>query len=107
MYEHSTTERTWYFFCAAGINITLKLLNSLNPPAKTTEELVDLDSYFLTYRDIPEMTDTQFEEEMQKLYRRCFSDFDELWCKSQPTNIMNFTQFLSDVFTTRFKEGLR
>jgi hypothetical protein len=62
MYLHSTQEETWYFFCAAGINITLKLVNSLNPPAKTTEELIDLDSYFLNSSDAQQLTDTTLEE---------------------------------------------
>ena len=38
MYKDSTNEQHWYFFCCAGLNITGKLINCLQPSQERREE---------------------------------------------------------------------
>jgi len=88
-----------------GINITQKLLNSLTTPKAKTEELIDLDKYLLHYVEKLK-NETDFNRVMAHLYMVCFREFDKAWCAGRPTNIMNFTQILSDIFVGRFEKAI-
>jgi hypothetical protein len=58
-------------------------------PAKTTEELIDLDKHLLEHCDRLK-SDADFNKVMALLYASCFKEFNQAWCNSRPTNIMIF-----------------
>lgn len=44
---------------------------------------------------------------MQHLYLSAFREFDKMWVDGRPTNIMNFNQFLADVFAYHFEKKVK
>lgn len=103
MFKNSANPETWYFFCVTGINITQKLVQSLVRPSSVMEPLINLDKYLL--RHLGEFkSQLHFNKAILHLYVCAFRLFDEMWTNSRPTNIMNFNQFLSDVFTLHFEK---
>ena len=98
MYQQSTNQETWYFFCVTGINITGKLLECL----KQNPVPFSLDNFLLAHLEVIR-TESDFAGALNHLYFQTFTLFNDMWVKGRPTNIMNFTQFLDDVFQIRFK----
>ena len=104
MFQASQVEEQWFFFACAGLNITQLLLKSLNN-TKDQVYRVDIDAAILdSKRPIPgnikEMADL-----MNTFYRFNFQKFTDKWVLSKP-NIMQFTQFLDDIFGMEFKKNL-
>lgn len=64
-----------------------------------------MDKYLLNYCDKLK-NDSDFNKVMSLMYALCFQEFNKAWCQTLPSNIMNFTQFLSDIFTTKFERSL-
>ena len=88
MYKASQVEDQWFFFAVTGINITQKLLNSLNN-SKDQVYRVDIDRYILdSAQPIPATID-DMSALMDMFYRDTFEKFTAKWTKSKP-NIMEF-----------------
>lgn len=110
IFKNSTAQDTFHFFCVTGINITQKLVNSLkgetnSKTALATDELINLDKHLLEHVDKLK-TDADYVKVMGLLYKTCFIEFDKAWCARAPCNIMNFTQDLNDIFTTKFDKAI-
>ena len=102
MYQESTNQETWYFFCVTGINITGKLLECF----KQNPVPFALDQFLLIHLNEIK-TEENFTGVVNHLYFQTFTLFNDMWVKGRPTNIMNFTQFFDDVFQIRFKNQIR
>ena len=83
-----------------GINITQKLLNSLNN-SKDQVYRVDIDAYILDSSHPVPATEEQFGQLMDQFYRDTFESFTTKWTQSKP-NIMEFNQFLDDIYGMDF-----
>lgn len=109
MHQNSVCQETWYFFSVTGINITQKLVNSLqghtSKKVVATEELINLDKHLLHHLDKLK-NEAEFGKVMGLMYMLCMVEFDKAWCAGRPTNIMNFTQFLGDIFVGRFEKAI-
>ena len=100
MYRASQVQEQWFFFCVTGINITQKLLNSLND-SKDQVYRVDIDSAILDAKAPVPATEEQMSTLMDAFYHDVFERFTAKWTKSKP-NIMEFNQFLDDVYGMDF-----
>ena len=87
-----------------GINITQKLLNSLND-SKDQVYRVDIDAFILDSIYPVPATEAQFGDLMDLCYRDTFERFTAKWTHSKP-NIMEFNQFLDDIYGLDFKKNL-
>ena len=103
MFKDSTNERHWYFFCVTGLNITRKLLDVIQPVEWPKFYKKKVDEYLMRmYIDVQPCTKEEdeewfFEIVTHEIYFKVFKRFNEQWVKSE-CNIMQFTQFLDDVF---------
>lgn len=75
-------------------------------PANLTESLINIDKYLLSYFGSIK-NQQHFNKAILHLYLWAFREFDRLWTQSRPTNIMNFNQFLSDVYTDHFEKRIK
>lgn len=101
LYQQSTDQETFHFFCVTGISITGKLIESL----KKNPVPFSLDKYILAHLEEIK-TDGDFAEVLSYLYFQMFTLFNDIWVKQRPTNIMNFTQNFDDIFQGRFKNQI-
>ena len=104
MYQESVVQEQWFFFAVTGINITQKLLNSLNN-SKDQVYRVDIDAFILDSVYPVPATEAEFAELMDLFYRDTFESFTKKWVQSKP-NIMEFNQFLDDIYGLDFKKAL-
>lgn len=96
MYRASQKEEQWFFFAVTGINISQKLLNSLND-SKDQVYRVDLDAIILNSQVPVPATEEQMAGLMDHFYRDIFETFTASWVQKKP-NIMEFNQFLDDIY---------
>ena len=71
MYKASQVQEQWFFFCVTGINITQKLLNSLND-SKDQVYRVDIDSAILDAKVPVPATEEQMSTLMNSFYLDIF-----------------------------------
>lgn len=88
MYRASQVQESWFFFCVTGINITQKLLNSLND-SKDQVYRVDIDSAILDSKIPVPATEEQMSKLMDVFYFDIFERFTAKWVAAKP-NIMEF-----------------
>ena len=100
LYRASQVQEQWFFFAVTGINITQKLLNSLNNSKDQTTR-VDLDALILDAPFPVPATSAEMAKLMDVFYRDIFERFTTQWTAKKP-NIMEFTQFLDDIYSMDF-----
>jgi ELMO domain-containing protein len=92
IYDGSTQTEHWFFFACAGLNITQKLLVTLNEDCDEKLTLLLMKTDFKKVKMFEIFT---------ALYFQCFVRFSQRWQEQRP-GIMQFTQFLDQVYEEDF-----
>ena len=93
MYKDSTVEEHWYFFACAGINLTQKLLRSIQKGEFDKCLLFVIENYGDDQAKIRDLFD--------EWYYRAFKSFNEQW-RDAKVGIMEFNHFFERVYDMYF-----
>ena len=90
VYNVASGEKTWYYYAAAGINISGKVIQFI--------EERDCDNYF--YENLQEINLYNFT---QNLYNEFFVGFNKYWIEKQYNSIMMVNSSLEEFMEKRAK----
>ena len=120
MYKDSSIQENYYFFCVTGLNITAKLIQTLNDTVKLDDALLEHFDDLIGTIDVEDFSDPRdkspaenqivqeafFEKQIllpliNHLYFIVFKLFNQSWVDQKP-GIMKFTQFLHVIYEEQF-----
>ena len=90
VYRVATGEKTWYYYAACGINISMKVIQFI--------EEKDCDNYFYDIKQ-----DINLYNFTQCLYNEFFVGFNNMWLEKKQFDIMKVNSFLEEFMEKRAK----